>query len=83
MKTNVIVALAIGLGVSALAPAAHADPPKNSKDYAYDFGDDKLLGTEGSGTVPLIKVRNKVIRDMLHRPRLHFVPEMLKSVENM
>jgi hypothetical protein len=83
MKTNVLVALAIGLGVSALAPMAHADPPKNLKDYAYEFPDDKLLGVDGNGTTPMIKVRNKGLREMLHRPRLHFVQEMLKSVENM
>jgi hypothetical protein len=83
MKTTLMVALAVGLGVSALAPAAHADPPKNSKDYTYEFGDDKLLAPDANALIPFIRVRNKGLREMLHRPRLHFVPEMLKSVENM
>ncbi len=84
MKTKIAVALAFCAGISAVAPSAHADPPKkDNKDYAYEFGDDKLLGTDGQGTTPMIKVRAKGRRDLLHRPRLQFVQEMLKSVENM
>jgi hypothetical protein len=84
MKSSIAAAMAMCVGLSTLAPSAHADPPKkDAKDYAYDFPDDKLLGVDGQGTTPLIKVRAKGLRDLLHRPRLHFVPEMLKSVENM
>jgi hypothetical protein len=71
------------VAICAAAPSAFADPPKSAKDYAYDFPDDKLLGVDGQGTVPMIKVRPPGKREMLHRPRLHFVAELLKSVENM
>ena len=75
---------AICVGLCAVAPSAWADPPKkDAKDYAYTFPDDGLLGIDGMGTTPIIKVRPKGPRDLLHRPRLQFVQEMLKSVENM
>jgi len=84
MKIKIAAALALAAGISAVAPAAQADPPKrDAGSYAYDFSDDKLLGQEGFGNVPIINVRPKGRRDQLHRPRLQFVQEMLKSVENM
>jgi hypothetical protein len=84
MKTKIAAAVAMFAGICAVAPCAFADPPKkDAKDYAYEFPDDKLLGIDGQGTTPIIKVRAKGRRDQLHRPRLQFVTEMLKSVENM
>jgi hypothetical protein len=87
MKTKIAAALALCAGICAVAPSAHADPTnqpaKDGKGYAYEFGDDKLLGTDGAGTIPIIKVRPKGRREILHRPRIQFVQEMLKSVENM
>jgi hypothetical protein len=82
MKTTA-AALALCAGLCSLATNAHADPPKPGGNYAYEFRDDKLLGTDGAGNVPIINVRPKGRRDVLHRPRLQFVQEMLKSVENM
>lgn len=90
MKKTIPLALAMSAALSAVtlsAPAAFADPPKpptkDAKDYAYAFPDDALLGIDGQGTVPMIKVRPAGRRDQLHRPRLQFVTELLKSVENM
>jgi hypothetical protein len=87
MKTKIAMALALCAGICTVAPSAHADPTnqptKDGKGYAYEFPDDKLLTADGAGVVPMIKVRPKAKRDLLHRPRLQFVQEMLKSVENM
>ena len=82
MKTKIAAALVLGLGIVAVAPSAHADPVKKG-DYAYKFDDDKLLGKDMVGNTPKIEVRKKGQRDLLHRPRVQFVQEMLKSVENM
>jgi hypothetical protein len=82
MKTTMVAALALGLGICAVAPSAHAED-KSKGDYAYEFKDDSLLGKDMVGNTPMIKVRAKGRRDILHRPRLNFVQEMLKSVENM
>jgi hypothetical protein len=84
MKTKIAAALAVCAGLCAVAPSAHAEPPKkDSKDYAYNFEDDKLLGKDMVGNTPMITMRGKGRRDILHRPRIQFVQEMLKSVENM
>jgi len=83
MKTKIAVALAFCGGICAVAPSAHADPPKRDDGYAYKFEDDSLLSADGAGITPVIHVRGKGRRDLLHRPRIQFVQEMLKSVENM
>lgn len=84
MKTTKIsMALAFAVGFCTVAPSAWADPPKKEAGYSYDFTDEKVLGTDIVGGVPAITVRGKGRRDLLHRPRIQFVQEMLKSVENM
>ncbi len=83
MKTKMSMAVAVAVGLCTVASSAWADPPKKEEGYTYDFKDDKLLGTDIVGGLPMIHVRNKGRRDLLHRPRVQFVQEMLKSVENM
>jgi hypothetical protein len=83
MKTKISMALAVWVGLCTVASSAWADPPKKEEGYGYDFKDDKLLGADIAGTIPKITVLNRGRRDILHRPRTQFVPEMLKSIENM
>jgi len=47
----------------------------------YKFKDDRLLGGSVDGRLPRIRVRARPVRRTLLRLRLHFVPELLKSVE--
>src|SRR5262249_8529892 len=47
------------------------------------FGDDKLLKGEGGPYGDVIKPPPRVLRVGLIRPRANFVPELLKSVENL
>jgi hypothetical protein len=51
--------------------------------YAYSFQDDPLYGTNGAANAARIHVRKQGPRNTLLRPRLHFIPELLKSVENL
>lgn len=83
MKTKIAAALALALGIVAVAPSALAEDTTKKGDYAYKFDDDSLLGKDMVGNTPKITVRAKGRRDLLHRPRVQFVQEMLKSVENM
>ncbi len=93
MKMKIPAAAAVCVALVAMASSALADPPATTtraaakggdgKGYRYDFPDDGLLGIDGMGTTPMIKVRPPPRRDVLLRPRLQFVSEMLKSVENM
>ncbi len=84
MKTTRILAATIASFTLLITGAAHADPKKEkSQDYGYTFGDDALLGNDLGGQTGMIKVRQGFVRNALIRPRVQFVAEMLKSVENL
>ena len=52
-------------------------------DYGYKFEDDPLSAGGFGPTDATIRVRPGPVRTTLIRPRTSFVPEMLKSVENI
>lgn len=62
---------------------ATTDASKSSKDIKYEFGDDPLQAGVSGVTGYVIKVRPPGARDLLTRPRTHFIPELLKAVENL
>src|SRR6185312_8737079 len=65
-------------GVSAATNASGA-----SGDYGYKFEDDPLAAGGFGPSDATIRVRPGPVRTTLIRPRTSFVPEMLKSVENI
>lgn len=68
----------------AAKPAAQKPAPAKAENgYEYRFEDDLMKGDALGATAPRITVRKMGRRDQLIRPRLHFVPEMQKSVERM
>ena len=73
----------------AQAPGAGGAAPKASggggKDegYGYEFSDDPLAAGGFGPNDATIRVRPGPVRTTLIRPRTSFVPEMLKSVENL
>ncbi len=89
MNTKILAGLALGAALSTLAtsaladPPKAADPPKKENGYEYRFDDDKMLGQTMGATGAQIHVLKLGRRDRLLRPRVQFVTEMLKSVENM
>jgi hypothetical protein len=83
MKTKILAGMALGAALSTLATSALADPPKKDNTYEYRFDDDKLLGAMNGATGAQITVLKLGRRDRLLKPRVQFVTEMLKSVENM
>ena len=89
-----VVAAAFLLFTSAAAfgqapPAAGGAAPKaaggGGKDegYGYEFSDDPLAAGGFGPNDATIRVRPGPVRTTLIRPRTSFVPEMLKSVENL
>ena len=54
-----------------------------SGDYGYKFSDDPLSAGGFGPNDATIRVRPGPVRTTLIRPRTSFVPEMLKSVENI
>jgi hypothetical protein len=65
------------------APAAGGEAGGNAEGYGYEFDDDPLSAGGFGPNDATIKVRPKAARTTLIRPRTHFIPEMLKSVENI
>ncbi len=67
----------------AYAQAAKAGEGGEGEGYGYEFADDPLSAGGFGPTDATIRVRPGPVRRTLIRPRTSFVPEMLKSVENL
>ena len=74
-------AQAPGAGAGA-APKASGGGGKD-EGYGYEFSDDPLAAGGFGPNDATIRVRPGPVRTTLIRPRTSFVPEMLKSVENL
>jgi hypothetical protein len=70
-------------GAPAAGDAAGAAKPEGGSDYGYKFEDDPLSAGGFGPADATIRVRPGPVRTTLIRPRTSFVPEMLKSVENI
>lgn len=69
-------------------PASAQEKSRNAASkytdyYGYVFEDDPLHAKGFSVNYQIIKVRPKSARATLIRPRTNFIPEMLKSAENI
>lgn len=71
--------LALGLSFAMSSSAAAQD----GEATTYDFEDDLVTGDLVRPDGELLNVRRRGRRASLIRIREHFVPEMLKSVENL
>lgn len=71
-------AFAQGAGAPAAKPAGGG-----GDGYGYEFSDDPLSAGGFGPNDATIRVRPGPVRTTLIRPRTSFVPEMLKSVENL
>ena len=74
-------ALAQDKGAGAGVKATGAGGKEDS--YGYEFSDDPLSAGGFGPNDATIRVRPGPVRTTLIRPRTSFVPEMLKSVENL
>ncbi len=91
MKTLLIVGI-LGLAALVVTPSAFAQaqggaPAQGGGGQAaattYDFEDDLVTGDLVRPDGELLNVRRRGRRASLIRVREHFIPEMLKSVENL
>ena len=88
MKTAMAVALFGAICVA--ASSARADfscgataGSSGKSGYEYLFCDDGLLGVYAASATGMSPVPVKGRRLLIHPPRIQFVQELLKSVENM
>ncbi len=80
------LAIAVGIVTFAVSATAFAQIEKEEKGddgYGYTFSDDPLNAGGFGPNDATIRVRPRAARTTLIRPRTSFVPEMLKSVENI
>ena len=75
--------LALSLVASKDASAQEIQESKTDDGYGYSFEDDPLNAGGFGPNDATIRVRATAARTTLIRPRTSFVPEMLKSVENL
>ena len=89
MKRSRLTAIVVGLGVFLIATSALAqravEGVKEGKEsgYGYEFDDDPLNAGGFGPNDASIRVRSGPVRTTLIRPRISFVDNMLKSVENL
>jgi hypothetical protein len=90
MKKQLLSGFVVGIlclqATAALAQEKKEGAAKasDSKDgYGYEFSDDPLAAGGFGPSDATIRVRPGPVRQTLIRPRTSFVPEMLKSVENL
>jgi hypothetical protein len=80
---GIVVAVSmLAFASEAFAQAAKAGGKKD-EGYGYEFSDDPLNAGGFGPNDATIRVRPGPVRTTLIRPRTSFVPEMLKSVENL
>lgn len=84
-STRVGAVLVSGMAVLLMSSFALAQGKDKKKDegYGYEFSDDPLNAGGFGPNDATIRVRPGPVRTTLIRPRTTFVPEMLKSVENL
>lgn len=75
--------MVVGFAMSGLllAPAAFAQDA--AAETTYDFEDDLVSGDLVRPDGEMLNVRRRGRRSSLIQVREHFIPEMLKSVENL
>lgn len=81
MRT-IVMALALSFPLAASAQDRPA-PREPAPDVSYDFGDHEVDGGRYEPDGRRIHLFGGHGRTSLVRPRVHFVPELLKSVERL
>ncbi len=73
----------VALGVPRSVAAQPLARPDAVDSYGYVFKDDLMLGDGLGPAAPRIPALRRSLRDLLLRPRTHFIPQLLKSVEEL
>lgn len=79
---SLMIAFALMFGVTTASADVNGSGD-TEEGYGYTFDDDPLAAGGFGPNDATIRVRQKAARTTLIRPRVSFVPEMLKSVENL
>jgi len=80
---KLLVLLVSALALVALLAPLQAAEAQDSGATSYDFEDDLVQGDLVRPDGENLMVRRKGARESLIKIREHFIPELLKSVENL
>lgn len=69
--------------LAAIPTAVAAADTSDGRITDYRFDDDQVFGEHPNPDGEVLRVRTRDQRESLIRARMHFVPELLKSVENL
>jgi hypothetical protein len=83
MKKAFGFALLVGIAVVSSGSLAEAQAAGGDNATSYDFEDDLVTGDLVRPDGELLSVRRRGNRASLIQVREHFIPEMLKSVEDL
>jgi len=78
-----VLMLVGGLGLKTATASAQEAAPGGGSATSYDFEDDLVQGDLVRPDGENLMVRRRGARESLIKIREHFVPELLKSVENL
>jgi hypothetical protein len=81
MSKKLLLGIAFGLVMGGASVATSTASAQEST--TYDFEDDLVTGDLVRPDGEMLQVRRRGRRASLIRVREHFIPEMLKSVENL
>lgn len=85
LAASAVLLVASTAAAQGSSPAAKQKPAANIQKVdghdVYDFPDDPLMGEGIGANVAQVSVLRHAARASLVRPRLSFVPEMLKTAE--
>ncbi|HJL18289.1 MAG TPA: hypothetical protein RMH99_21675 [Sandaracinaceae bacterium LLY-WYZ-13_1] len=81
--THALSALALSLAFAGSAAAQDRGADRLAPDTTFDFRDEHVEGGSVGPAGERLLHLDRGARESLVRPRLHFVPEMLKSVETI
>jgi hypothetical protein len=82
-KLLVLPVTALGLTLLVSATTVEVAQAQDSGSTSYDFEDDLVQGDLVRPDGENLMVRRKGARESLIKIREHFIPELLKSVENL
>lgn len=84
MKKLVFAAVLASSSLVSFAALAQSDQKKSAQPIeSWEFPDDKLLNVKGATEGMSVVGGHIPVRTILARPRTHFVPELLKTIEGL
>lgn len=80
---KMLMLLSLGMALSGFGGVVNVASAQDGEATTYDFEDDLVQGDLVRPDGEMLNVRRRGRRASLIRVREHFIPEMLKSVENL